>query len=260
MDRHRAAMKSPPIVIDAATQRQHRRWTRSALVLAGLSAILALGFFGLSRAVVRGSTGDFDRRVLLAMRTADDVADPIGPQWVEEMGRDVTALGGTAVIVLLTTSVVTFFWLSSMRHAAIYVAVTSVGALLISTGLKGAFDRPRPNVVPHGAYVYMSSFPSGHTTMAATAYLTLGMLASQFVSQRRLKALFIGVGMFVTACVGVSRVYLGVHWPSDVLAGWAVGLCWGLLCWCGGVWLQDRGMLEPEVEAKPTLAGSCGPQ
>lgn len=243
-------METPPVVVDPATRRQHLRWTRSALVLAILSALLAAGFFSLSRAVVRGLTIDFDRRILLAMRASGDPGDPVGPRWVEELGRDFTALGGVAVLVLLTASIAAFFWLSSMRHAAVYVALTSLGALLISAGLKQAFDRPRPDIVPHGAQVYTSSFPSGHSMMAAAAYLTMGMVASQFVSRRRLKVLFIGVAMFVTVAVGVSRVYLGVHWPSDVLAGWAVGLAWALVCWSAGIWLQDRGVLEPQVEAQ----------
>jgi undecaprenyl-diphosphatase len=188
------------------------------------------------------------------MREADDLANPIGPRWVEEVGRDFTALGGVAVIALLTAAVVAFFWLSSMHRAAAYVAVAALGALIISTGLKEIFDRPRPNLVPHGSHVYLSSFPSGHSTIAAAAYLTLGLVASQFVVKKRLKALFIGVAMFVTAAVGVSRVYLGVHWPSDVLAGWAVGLSWALVCWIAAVWLQDHGVVEPEQETMPAEA------
>jgi undecaprenyl-diphosphatase len=237
--------------VSPAKLAEDRRWTRSALVLAAVSAVLAIAFFSLSRAVVRGATGDVDRRVLLAMRVEGDLANPIGPRWLEELGRDFTALGGVAVIMLLTFSVTAFFWLASMRRAAIYGAIATVGALVITTALKRSFDRPRPDLVPHGAHVYTSSFPSGHSAMAAAAYLTLGMVASRFVSRRRLKVLFIVVGMFVTAAVGVSRVYLGVHWPSDVLGGWALGTAWALVCWCLGVWLQDYGILEPELKTAP---------
>jgi undecaprenyl-diphosphatase len=249
-------MHTPPPTVSPATLARHRRLTRSAIVLAVLSALLAAGFYSLSRAVVRGAMDDLDQRAVLAMRVAGDLSDPIGPRWVEEVGRDFTALGGVGVITLLTCSVVAFFWLSSMQRAAVYVAIASLGSLLISSGLKQAFDRPRPNLVPHGAHVYSSSFPSGHSTMAAAAYLTLGLVASQFVPRRRLKVLFIGVAMFVTAAVGVSRVYLGVHWPSDVLAGWAIGLSWALICWVAAVWLQDHGVIEPEQEPMPGEA--CG--
>jgi undecaprenyl-diphosphatase len=249
-------MHTPPATVSPATLARHRRLTRSAMALAVLSALLAAGFYSLSRAVVRGAMDDLDRQAVLAMRLADDLSDPIGPRWVEEMGRDFTSLGGVAVITLITSSVIAFFWLSSMQRAAVYVAVASLGSLLISSGLKQVFDRPRPNLVPHGAHVYSSSFPSGHSTMAAAAYLTLGLVASQFVPRRRLKVLFIGVAMFVTAAVGVSRVYLGVHWPSDVLAGWAIGLSWALLCWVAAVWLQDHGVIEPEQE--PIVGEACG--
>lgn len=234
--------------VASETLAEHRRWTRSALVLAVISAALAIGFFSLSRAVVRGSTGDLDERILLAMRVPGDVADPVGPRWVEEVGRDMTALGGVAVLSLITATVVSFFWLASMRRAAVYVAVASVGAILLATALKQSFDRPRPDLVPHGAMVYTSSFPSGHSTMAAAVYLTLGMVASRFVPRRRLKVLLIGVAMLVTAAVGASRVYLGVHWPSDVLGGWAVGASWALVCWCAAIWLQDHGVIEQDLE------------
>jgi undecaprenyl-diphosphatase len=233
--------------VASETLAEHRRWTRSALVLAVISAALAVGFFSLSRAVVRGSTGDLDERILLAMRAPGDVADPVGPRWVEEVGRDMTALGGVAVLSLITATVVSFFWLASMHRAAVYVAVASVGAILLATALKQTFDRARPDLVPHGAMVYTSSFPSGHSTMAAAVYLTLGLVASRFVPRRRLKVLLIGVAMLVTAAVGLSRVYLGVHWPSDVLGGWAVGASWALVCWCVTIWLQDHGVIEQDL-------------
>src|SRR5829696_1350868 len=140
--------KPPPPTVSPATLARHRRLTRSAIALAALSALLAVGFYTLSRAVVRGATGDVDRQVVLAMREAGNLSDPIGPRWIEEVGRDFTALGGVAVIGLLSFSVAAFFWLSSMRRAAIYVAIASLGSLLISSGLKQLFDRPRPSLVP----------------------------------------------------------------------------------------------------------------
>lgn len=221
---------------------------RPALALAVLSALLAVGFWSISRAVVAGRTDDLDERLLLAMREPGDLSDPIGPRWVEEVGRDVTALGGVAVLTLITGFATAFFWLSSMHRGAVYVAVASVTAILLSTTLKQAFDRPRPDLVPHGAAVYTSSFPSGHSTMAATVYLTLGLVASRFVSRRRLKALFLVSAVLITGAIGVSRVYLGVHWPTDVLAGWAIGAAWALLCWCAAVWLQEHGVIEQEDE------------
>jgi undecaprenyl-diphosphatase len=233
--------------------KQTRRLIPPALVLAALSALLAVGFLSISRAVVAGRTDDLDERLLLAMREPGDLSDPVGPRWVEELGRDMTSLGGVAVLTLITGFATSFFWLSSMHHGAVYIAAASLTAMLLSSGLKQAFDRPRPDLVPHGVVVYTSSFPSGHSTMAAAVYLTLGLVASRFVSRRRLKALFLASAVLITGAVGVSRVYLGVHWPTDVLAGWAIGAAWALLCWCAAVWLQARGMIERETDPRSAV-------
>lgn len=244
-------MPSHPPSLSPAERAAHRRVTGYALGAAALAAMLAAGFVGLSRAVVGGRTEGLDARVLLALREPTDLADPLGPRWAEELGRDLTALGGVAVLSLIVTVVTLFFWMSALRHAAVYVAVACVTAMLLSSSLKRAFDRPRPDLVPHGAFVYTSSFPSGHSTMSASVYLTLGLVASRFVRRRRLKALLLTVAVLLTAAVGASRVYLGVHWPTDVLAGWCVGAAWSLVCWCAALWLQDRGMLEQEVDVRP---------
>lgn len=236
---------TPPV---ACPTPQERRLRRSALVLAALSAVMAFGFLTLSRAVMAGRTEDLDRSLLLAMREPDNTSDPVGPRWFEESCRDMTALGGVTVLSLLTVTVAAFFWLAGMHRAAVYVAVAVVGAAVINTALKAAFDRPRPDLVPHGSVVYQASFPSGHSMLAATVYLTLGMVASRFVPRRRLKVLLIGMAFLVTGAVGASRVYLGVHWPTDVVAGWAVGVAWALLCWCVAAWLQDRGLVEQDFE------------
>jgi undecaprenyl-diphosphatase len=236
---------TPPV---ACPTPQERRLRRSALVLAVLSTVLAIGFLSLSRAVVAGRTEDLDRQFLLAMREADDVSDPVGPRWFEEACRDITALGGVTVLSLLTVTVTAFFWLAGMHRGAVYVAFAVIGALVFNSALKAAFDRPRPDLVPHGSVVYHASFPSGHSMLAATVYLTLGMVASRFVPRQRLKVLLIGMAFLVTGLVGASRVYLGVHWPTDVVAGWAVGVAWALLCWCVAAWLQDRGLVEQDFE------------
>jgi undecaprenyl-diphosphatase len=234
--------------LDARPTPAERRLRRSALVFAVISAVLAGGFLALSRAVVTGRTANVDREILLAMREPQDVSDPLGPRWFEEACRDVTALGGGTVLALLTATVTAFFWLALMHRAAIYIVVAIIGAGLLSFTLKAAFDRPRPDLVPHGMSVYASSFPSGHSMLSAAVYLTLGMVASRFVPRRRLKVFFIVVAVGITAAVGASRVYLGVHWPTDVLAGWAVGAAWALVCWCIAACLQDRGVIEQDLD------------
>lgn len=110
--------------------------------------------------------------------------------------------------------------------------------------LKMGFDRVRPDLVPHGSFVYTASFPSGHALMSAVTYLTLGALLASVHSPARVKAYFLAVAMVLTLLVGVSRVYLGVHWPTDVAAGWSVGAAWALMSWLLMRWLQKRGGVE----------------
>jgi undecaprenyl-diphosphatase len=218
-------------------------WILAALVF---SAALCWGFAELADEVLEGETTSLDERLLLALRSTTDPADPIGPQWFEELGRDFTALGGAGVLSLLSASVVLFLWLVPMHRAAIYVAASAAGAIALSLAAKAAFARPRPDLVPHGSYVYTSSFPSGHSMMAAAVYLTLGLLIAQFVNRRRLRVYCVVVAALVTLGVGASRVYLGVHWPSDVLAGWCIGAAWAMVCWLIATWLQKRGAIEQE--------------
>jgi undecaprenyl-diphosphatase len=116
--------------------------------------------------------------------------------------------------------------------------------VLLSSLLKLGFDRPRPDLVAHGAQVYSASFPSGHALMSAVAYLTLGALLARVQKGRRLKLYVLAVAVTLTFLIGVSRVYLGVHWPTDVLAGWCIGSAWALTCWVLAIWLQGRGEME----------------
>ena len=125
-----------------------------------------------------------------------------------------------------------------------FVIAAVVGGTLLSTALKMGFERPRPDLVPHGTRIYTASFPSGHAMLSAVTYLTLGALLARVQKRRRVKALLLGLAILITLLVGMSRVYLGVHWPSDVLAGWCVGAAWAALCWFVALQLQRRGEVE----------------
>ncbi len=203
-------------------------------------------FMELADEVREGETGDFDRIILLSMRNANDLSDPIGPRWVEEIGRDLTALGGNAVLTLLTLAVVGFLILEGRRRVAVVLVVATLGALSVSTLLKYSIDRDRPHLVPHRSVVYTASFPSGHSMLAASTYLTMAALLVRVHRNRRIKAYILLVAIVTTILVGVSRVYLGVHWPTDVLAGWTAGAGWALLCWLLARWLQLHGAVENE--------------
>jgi undecaprenyl-diphosphatase len=235
---------------------QAARWLRANVEL-GAMAVLALAIAGiwafaeLADEVVEGSTRNLDRDLLLLLRTPGDPADPIGPPWVEEIMRDLTAAGGIAVLTLATLAVAGFFLLGRKVASTLYLLVAVGGGLLISSVAKEAFDRPRPDLVPFGSFVHTASFPSGHSMMAAVVYLTLGVLVARTLPPRRLKVYVLTLAALVTLLVGVSRVYLGVHWPTDVLAGWLAGAAWAGLCTLGARWLARRGEVEPAACERP---------
>ncbi|WP_346795988.1 phosphatase PAP2 family protein [Halomonas sp. Bachu 37] len=204
------------------------------------------GFVALADEVFEGDTQSIDEAILLALRNPADHADPLGPGWVEELGRDFTALGGVGVLMLITLGGLGFLLLARRFRAALFTTVAVPGGVITSMLMKAGFDRPRPDLVPHESIVYTASFPSGHAMMSAVTYLTLAALLSRMQSQLRLKAYLLLMAILLTLLVGSSRVYLGVHWPSDVIAGWAAGSAWAALCWLVMRWLQQRGQVEAE--------------
>jgi undecaprenyl-diphosphatase len=218
-------------------------------VLIALACVVAgvWGFALLADEVLEGGTQAFDRKVLLAFRNGDTHA-PLGPQSVQEAARDVTALGGVVVLTLVTAIAAGFLALDGKKHMALFVCASVLGGLAAGTVLKDVFQRPRPDLVPYSAYASGASFPSGHSMMSAVTYLTLGALLARSQERKRLKAYFLLIAIFLTLAVGVTRVYLGVHWPTDVLAGWTAGAVWALLCWLAAHWLQARRTLERETE------------
>ncbi len=224
------------------------RLERLTVALVLMVAAGILGFVLLADVIADGGARRFDEWLLLALRSPGDLADPIGPKWFEEMMRDITALGGTAVLTLGVLAVTGFLALTRKTHAAVTVLVSVVSGMVLSQAIKWAYARPRPELVPHGMETYSASFPSGHSMMAAVVYLTLGALLARHQAQPRMKVYVLVVAVFLTVLVGLSRIYLGVHWPTDVLAGWCLGAAWAILCWFGMLWLQRRGTVERPSE------------
>jgi undecaprenyl-diphosphatase len=194
--------------------------------------IISLGlyaFIRLTGEVVDGETLGFDQQLLLMLRNPADLADPLGPQWLEVIVRDLTALGGAVTLGMLTIAVCGYFWLQHRHRMALFVVLAMAGGSLFNGLLKGFFERPRPDLVPHATAAAMSSFPSGHAMMSTVAYLTLGALLAHASNRTRIKLYILGWSLLLTILVGVSRVYLGVHWPTDIIAGWIAGGVWALL-------------------------------
>lgn len=208
-----------------------RRFEIRALLLwlALVGAVWA--FLNIGGEVLEGETTGLDRQILLSLRNPSNLADPIGSRAFEESMRDVTALGGFTFLTLLSVVATIALVFHGKRRQALVFALTAVAAQVSSELFKTLYDRPRPDLVPHGSYVYSHSFPSGHSAMAAAIYLTLATVIASLEPKRRTKALCYVVALSVVGLVGFSRVYLGVHWPSDVLAGWSLGAGWALLAW-----------------------------
>ncbi|WP_158284726.1 phosphatase PAP2 family protein [Oricola cellulosilytica] len=206
-------------------------------VVAVGSAIFALMVY----AVRSGLAVGLDEAVLLALRDPQDLSDAWGPPWFEDTAAELTALGGYPILTVVAVFVIAVLILLRHRAAALFLAGALGGGTLLSTGLKSLFERPRPDLVDHLDRTFTSSFPSGHATVSMLAYLTLAAVAIRFVPRHSVRV-FIPVSAFLLALIiGGSRVYLGVHWPSDVIAGWAAGATWASLCWLAAhYWTAHR--------------------
>jgi undecaprenyl-diphosphatase len=208
--------------------------------LAVVAACLAV-FFELAEDLLEGEPHSFDTTLLLFFRNPADSADPIGPHWLELMMSDLTALGGFAVLILISLFAIGYLLLIRRYLSATLVALSGLSAMAFNQGLKLGFDRPRPDLVAHLAEVHTLSFPSGHAMLSAVIYLTLGVLLARTQPSPFLKVYLVGIAVFLTMAVGISRIYLGVHWPSDVLAGWCLGIAWSVSCLLMVRYLSRRG-------------------
>jgi undecaprenyl-diphosphatase len=198
----------------------------------GISACLVLlVFINLASEVMEGDTQALDARILLALRDPADLGRPIGPAWIEPVLLDLTAIGGPVVLGLVVFAVAGFLALQERYRTALVVLVTAASGELANFTMKNLFMRTRPDVVPHLRDVASTSFPSGHAMESAIIYLTLGAMLMRIAERRLTKIYCMTVAVIVTLLVGVSRVYLGVHYPTDVIGGWTFGFVWASICW-----------------------------
>lgn len=209
-----------------------------------LLSILLFAFVKIASEVVEGDTMAFDRLIMAGLRNPIDHSVPLGPRWLQTAMLDITAIGGVAVLTLLTMIVAGFLAvLRKARLSVFVIAAVSTGAI-VSTLLKSIFDRPRPDLVSHLVDVNTTSFPSGHAMNSAVVYLTLGALLARTHLERKTRIYILMIAVALTLTIGFSRIYLGVHWPSDVIAGWAVGAFWAALCSVVMQLLQKREILD----------------
>ena|SRR5436190_4067604 len=217
------------------------------LLLGGIAVlVLLVVFMKLASEVFEGETKGFDKQILLSLRDPADLTHPIGPVWLLSAALDITSLGSATVLGLTVLSVAGFLLLQGLWRRSLLVVAATLGGSFLNGALKQLFQRPRPDIVPHLREAMSLSFPSGHALQSAVVYLTLGALSMHIAKRRVTKLYCMTVAMLATALVGTSRVYLGVHYPTDVLAGWLLGLSWALLCWMIAWSLERQAGLKRE--------------
>ena len=212
------------------------------MVMAVVSGLI-LAFLQIADEMIEGEMEAFDRSILLMFREPANPDLVIGPPWMHEMVRDITALGSFSLLGLIVLGVCAYLYLARMRSAALFVLVSVLGGTLLSTVLKMGYNRPRPDLTTMSEQ-FTASFPSGHAMLSAVTFLTLGALLARFAPTRRLQVLSLGGALLLTLLVGLSRLYMGVHYPSDILAGWCLGSAWALLCSSVAIVLQRRGSVD----------------
>uniref|UniRef100_C6E154 Phosphoesterase PA-phosphatase related protein n=1 Tax=Geobacter sp. (strain M21) TaxID=443144 RepID=C6E154_GEOSM len=223
-------------------RRRPELWSLVAVFVV-VSGLWAFGELGDE---IRGEPRSFDRTILLSLRSPDAPDDPIGPRWVEEMARDFTSFGGEGVLTFVLLAAAGFLFLNGNIRTILLLFAATIGGGTLTTFLKLHYDRPRPDLVSPLAFTTSQSFPSGHALLAAATYLTLGALLARVQPNHALRAYLMFLAIMLTFLVGVSRVYLGVHWPTDVLAGWTIGAVWALTCSLVAYWLQRIGHMDRE--------------
>ena len=207
-------------------------------------ACLLFAFGLVAQNVVEGETSAFDQSIILAFREPGNPSALIGPAWVQEAARDVTSLGSIIVLVIITLAVAGYLFLARKYAAAWLMLIAVFGGIALSDLLKFAFARPRPDLVSPAARVFTTSFPSGHATLSAITYLTIAALLAQSQSSAKIGRYFVVLAALLTILIGTSRIYLGVHYPTDVLGGWCIGAAWALGCWVLMTWFQHRDQVE----------------
>ena len=226
-------------------------WDRFVHVAAAVTFLLAVGvFLELADDAPEGDYLPIESKIMQAMRNA---GEPLGPAGTAAVVRDITAMGSAVVLIIMTVLVLVYLMMSGRMRVAALIAVSTAGGQALNLTLKHSFARARPDAALHLVEVSSTSFPSGHSMASSIFYLTIGALLARTAQRRREKAYFFIAALFITFLIGFSRVYLGVHYPTDVLAGWSAGTAWAMVCWFVADWLGRRGDLRKDTGEPRTV-------
>ncbi len=217
--------------------------------------LLILLFRQIANWIDAGTTDRIDFELLRMCRDETPEMKPRGsPKFVGAV-RDFTALGSGTVLTFLVITVSLFYFLQGRWRTGLFLLVTSSLGWGLMEWLKDVYARPRPAVVSHLTPETSYSFPSGHAKMSAVIYLTLGIILAQRSRRQSVKVFWMSIAIVLTLCIGCTRVYLGVHHPSDVLAGWIAGTCWALFVFLIARLWRDRWKLFGAGKQPPATGG-----
>lgn len=228
----------------------HFSWANRRVFFVLLPVAVVCGslwiFAGVTEAVHEGQWQEAENAFIRSLRTPQDASVPVGPAWLHNVCLDISALGGGAVLTLMSVLVIGYLLLLRHYHAILLLLAAALGGMGLNSFLKRFFGRERPDIVPHLSDVASASYPSGHSMLSAIVYLTLGVMLAQAVKPWSLKVYFVGAALLLSFLIGLTRIYLGVHYPTDVVGGWTVGTAYAVFCAMVASWLQQRGVVEPE--------------
>lgn len=224
----------------------------SALLIVGLGVSI---FADLAEDMREGDGQAFDQWVLSVLRPDADPSDAWGPGWLSVAANDLTALGAISVLTLFATIAVIFLVIQKKRLSALLLVFGLLGGVTLSEGLKAMFERARPPEQFQAVETINASFPSGHALLSTVFYLSLAVMLSRAFPRRRLKAYVIGTGVLIAVLVGLTRIYLGAHWATDVFAGWSVGAAWAMALWLVSYAVERRQAVHhATLVDEPTVA------
>ncbi|OGU71635.1 MAG: hypothetical protein A2V93_06405 [Ignavibacteria bacterium RBG_16_34_14] len=228
----------------------HELITKEIKVLLVILVLLicVLTFLEIGDAISAGETRQFDLSIIEFFRAEDDFNKPMEPTWVTEFMTDITSLGGGYILAIITIFVSIFLILQKRYDAFWLLLAATIGGTLISFWLKDIYDRERPDLIYRLVTVTSFSFPSGHSMMSAVLYLTQAAIVARFQRTWKIRIYILSIALLLTLIIGFSRVYLGVHYPTDVIGGWTIGLAWASLCWCIAWYIQRRKRLNRKLE------------